>query len=554
MRPASIAIDYAESVVDGDIVAGKYTKLACQRFLNDLGKDWLYRFDRDLANKAVAFQQTLPHTKGQWAAKDKKLIWEPWQCFIECNLFGWVHKDTGLRRFRESYEEVARKNGKSARLAARGLYMFCADGEYGAEVFSGAGNERQAWEVFRPAREMVRRTDKLRHSFDIEVNAKNLVIMSNGSRFEPVIGKPGDGASPSFYICDEYHEHPDADQYETMVTGMGSREQALASVITTAGFNLSGPCYEKREDAIKVLSGAVTDETLFAIIYCADEDDEWDSDEALLKANPNIDVSVSRAFLEQQREKARRSASLQTAYKTKHCCLWVGASVAWMNMLAWQKQKRDIKIEDFQGKRAWLGVDLASKKDLAAIAILIPDGDQFYSFYEFFAPEAAVEENIKYRNLREWITTTPGNATDYAFIENRLRDLASHLDIQEIAFDPWQAQYLMQRMLAEGMPVVEFPHQVRTMSDPMKEVEALVLDGRLHHNNPVMDWMMSNVVTKADAKENIYPTKAMKNDDKQKIDGVVALIMSMGRYLAAEDRGDFDNFLNNPIGQSHGLV
>jgi phage terminase large subunit-like protein len=167
-----------------------------------------------------------------------------------------------------------------------------------------------------------------------------------------------------------------------------------------------------------------------------------------------------------------------------------------------------------------------------------------------FAPEAAAEENVKYRDLRDWITFTPGSATDYGYIEERLRDLAKSLDVAEISFDPWQAQYLMQRMLAEGMPVVEFPHQVRTMSDPMKEVEALVLDGRLYHNNPALDWMMSNVVTKQDAKENIYPTKSKKDDDKCKIDGVVALIMAMGRYLSARDEGDFDRFLAAPIGRA----
>lgn len=547
MNPSSIAYDYAVKVVNGEIITGKYAVMACQRFIDDMSRDWEYEYKRERADAAVEFQETLPHTKGRWSAKKELLKYEPWQCFIECNIFGWVHKDTQHRRFRETYEEVARKNGKSVRLAARGLYMFCADGENGAEVYSGAGSERQAWECFRPAREMVRRKPTLKNKFDIEVNAKNLVILSNGCRFEPIIGKPGDGASPSFYICDEYHEHPDADQYETMITGMGAREQAIASVITTAGSNLSGPCYEKRMDAIRVLDGSVKDETLFAIIYCADETDQWDDEDILIKANPNLDVSVSRDFLVNQLQKARRSASLQNAYKTKHLNLWVGSSVAWMNMLAWQRQKKKIKLEDFAGKPAWLGVDLASKKDLAAIAILIPDGGKFYTFYDFFAPEAAAEDNLKYRNLAEHITFTPGAATDYAFIEERLKELAGMLSIQEISFDPWQAQYLMQRMMAQGMPVVEFPHQVRTMSDPMKEVESLILDGRMYHNNPVMDWMMGNVVTKADAKENIYPTKERKGDDKSKIDGVVALIMAMGRYLITAEQGSLDDWLADPV-------
>jgi phage terminase large subunit-like protein len=399
---------------------------------------------------------------------------------------------------------------------------------------------------------MVQRTPELQNKFDVEVNAKNLVILSNGSRFEPIIGKPGDGSSPSFYICDEYHEHPDADQYETMITGMGSRLAGLASVITTAGSNLGGPCYEKRQDVVKVLEGSVTDETLFCIIYSADEGDAWDSIEALQKANPNLDVSVSSDFLLTQMEKARRSASLQNAFKTKHLCQWVGSSVSWMNMLAWQRQRKEsLKLEDYAGQKAWIGVDLASKKDLAAIAILIPQGNEFVTFGEYFAPEAALDDNANYRKLSDWITFTPGAATDYAFIEERLAELAGLLQIEAISFDPWQAQYLMQRLMERGLPVVEFPHQVRTMSDPMKEVEALVLDRRLWHFNPCLDWQMGSVVVKSDAKENIYPTKERKNDDHQKIDGVVALIMAMGRYLASEEMGSFDDFLANPIGASY---
>ena len=149
---------------------------------------------------------------------------------------------------------------------------------------------------------------------------------------------------------------------------------------------------------------------------------------------------------------------------------------------------------------------------------------------------------------REYITATPGNATDYGFIEERLEQLCSLLAVESIAFDQWQAQYLAQRMIAQGMNMVEFPHQVRTMSDPMKEIESLVLDGRLFHNgNPVLTWNMANTVCKSDAKENIYPTKERPHDDKCKIDGVVALIMCMGRYLASDHGGSFGDFLANPV-------
>lgn len=551
MTPSQRALQYAYDVRDGEIVAGHYVKLACQRFLRDLDRipndDWPYTFDFEKADQAVEFQEKLPHVKDRWARSGDRLTYEPWQCFIECNVFGWIYKDGGLRRFRESYEEVARKNGKSTRMAGRGLYLFCAGDDFQSEIYAGATSEKQAWEVFRPARQMVQRTDGLRVDFDITVNAKSLVRFSDGSRFEPLIGKPGDGASVSGYICDEFHEHPDADQYETMKTGCVSRLEPLISIITTAGSNLAGPCYEKRQDAIRVLEGSVVDESMFAIIFCADDDDEWDSDTAIIKANPNLDVSVRFDALKINRDQARRSARAQNEFRTKHLNQWVGASVSWMNMLAWQRQKRKYDLAEFEGAPVWVGVDLASKKDLAAIAMLIPHGNEFQTHFEFFAPESTLDDNVKYRQLRDWVTFTPGNATDYAFIEQCLDDLARRFDVQSVAFDPWQAQYLMQRLQAQGMSVVEYPHQVRTMSDPMKEVEALILDRRLWHYNAAMDWMVSNTVVKLDQKDNCYPTKQNKKDPFQKIDGVVALIMAMGRYLNSHENGGLNDFLSNPV-------
>ena len=541
------AKQYAKDVVGGKIVAGRYAQLACQRFLDDLKRDDL-DFREKQAHRAVNFIEKLPHTKGRWASQRKLLKLEPWQKFIICNLFGFYQD--GIRRFSEAYNEIPRKNGKSMLAAGVGLYMFVEDGEFGAEVYSGATTEKQAWEVYRPMLQMVQRTEELRQHYDISHGAKTMYVASDGSRCEAIVGNPGDGASPSCAIVDEWHEHKTADLYDTMQTGMGARDEPIMFAITTAGSNLEGPCYEKRHDAIQILEGSVQDDSIFAIIYTIDDDDQWDCEESLIKANPNWGVSKNPAIILRELHKARRSASDQHTFKTRHLNAWIGSSIGWMNMLAWQRQKKEIKLEDYAGKRAWLGVDLASKKDLAAIAILIPDGNEFVTFYDFFAPESAMEDNLKYRNLSEHITFTPGSATDYAYIEERLGDIARLLEVQEISFDPWQAQYLMQRMTAQGMPVVEFPHQVRTMSDPMKEVEALVLDRRLFHNNPVMDWMMGNVVVKADAKENIYPTKERKGDEKSKIDGVVALIMAMGRYLAAKDTGSLDDWLADPVAVS----
>jgi phage terminase large subunit-like protein len=534
--------------LSGKIPAGRYIVLACKRFEADLNrKRFPYRFDEDRADRAVQFQERMPHVKGKWAAQKERLKYEPWQCFAECNLFGWVDKKTGLRRFRESYEEVPRKNAKSTRLAARGLYLFAADGEAGAEVYSGATTEKQAYEVFRPAWMMANRLKPLRERFGIEQagNPKNpgpMYVMEDMSRFETLIGKPGDGASPHAALVDEYHEHETDHMVDAMQTGMGAREQPLLSIITTAGSNMSGPCYEKRQDVIRILEGTEKDETVFGLIYGIDEGDAWDDPASLVKANPNYGVSVFPAFLEAQLAQAKRSASKQNAFRTKHLNEWVGARTAWMNMLAWQRQKRDLTIEEFAGCPCWIGVDLASKLDVAAMVLLFRREEKHYCIPRFYVPESALEDNPRYlRYVTEGaMIATPGEITDYGFIEEDIRDVLGKVDVRDVAFDPAQASYLMTRLQQENVPVIEFAQVLRNMSEPMKEVEAQIISARLFHDgNPAMTWMMGNVVAYLDAKEHIYPRK---EKPENKIDGPVGLIMAMARAMTLKDEPKFQMF------------
>jgi len=443
---------------------------------------------------------------------------------------------------------IPRKNAKSTLAAGIGLYMLCEDGESAPEVYAGASNEAQAYKVFGPAREMVKMTPALKKHYGLETPVKSVLRPGEYGVFRPIIGKPGDGDSASCAIADEYHEHDDNHLVSAMRTGMGSRRNPLMLEISTAGSNLSGPCYDRCQEIQKLLEGTFEDDAVFGIIFHIDPEDQWDTEEALIKANPLWGISKNIKNTLKELINARRSASAQNDFRTKHLNEWVGSKVAWMNMLAWQRQKTTMSLDDYKGRKVWLAVDLASKKDLAAIGILIPDGNQYRVVAEFFVPEAAIEENDTYKQYRPYLTVTPGNATDYGFIEERLEQLACIFEVVEVAFDQWQAQYLAQRMIAKGMNMVEFPHQVRTMSDPMKEVEALVLDGRMFHNGcPILTHCFASTVCKADAKENVYPTKERPNDDKCKIDGAIAVIMAMGRYLACDTGGDFDSFLSRPV-------
>ncbi|MFJ9451499.1 terminase large subunit [Herbaspirillum sp. NPDC101397] len=542
---------YAREVVAGKVVACKWVRLACQRHLDGLKKaerkTSKYVFDVETAEKACRFVELLPHTKGKWAKTQELIVLQPWQMFIFCSIFGWKNRKTGRRRYRKAYIAVPRKNGKSIIAAGIGLYMFACDGEFGAEVYSGATTEKQAWEVFRPAKQMVQRTPDLADALGAEVWAKMLLTPSDGSKFEPVIGKPGDGASPSCAIVDEYHEHDTSDLVDTMETGMGARDQPLLVEITTAGYNIAGPCYEQESDAKRVLEGALEQDELFAIIYTVDDSDDWDDPKALRKANPNMGISVDEEFLLSQQRQAVQSAAKQTRFKTKHLNIWCSAKTAWMNMIEWGKcADLTLRREQFKGCKNVKALDLASRSDVCAdvdcFTKMIDGKQHYYLFGRYALPEAAIEESVRFKNaytkwvIEGFLDQHEGAEIDFEIVRDFvLADMDAYAP-DEVVYDPWRAAQLAQELMKEGAVTVEFRQTVQNMSLPMKELESAVKAGRLHHDgNPVLTWMMSNVVAKIDAKDNIYPRKEKREN---KIDGVVAAIMALARAMVDETGPD----------------
>lgn len=539
------ALEYAEGVLDEKIPACVFVKQACTRFLNDLDRaleETEIWFDRDDAERRCRMLEKFPHVKGKWASKQEYLKLSDWQVFIVVNLFGFKlikkGKRKNVRRFRDVYVEVPRKNGKTFFIAGLGLVMLTADGEFGAEVYCGATSEKQAFEVFSPAKQITEREPDFREFYGIQPNAKSIVIPATGSKFEPVIGNPGDGASPSCGIADEFHEHKNSDLVDTFITGMGAREQPLMLTITTAGADMGGPCYEKRDDVKKILSGDVVDDTVFGIIYTIDEGDAWDTVEAQIKANPNYGISVNEDYLAGQLAQARRSATKQVAYKTKHLNLWVGAKAAWMNMLAYQACiRKGLKLEDFKGQFCYIGIDLASKVDIASMVLLFPpqgNRTKWAVFTKHYLPEERVfgeDAPTRYKawHADGWLTLTPGNVIDFDYIEDDLIEIKSEFEINEVPYDPFQATQFAVHMVDEGFPMVEFGATVKNFSEPMKELEAMIIEKQIEFDgDPVLTWMFGNVVAKMDQKENIFPNKERKEN---KIDGVVALIMALGRAM-----------------------
>ena len=546
----TIARQYARDVVAGKVLTCKWVRAACQRQLDDLvrfrGKDSPYRFNPKLTDKLgksfapadnlCAFIERLPHVKGPLAGQPIHL--EPWQIFILTTVFGWVKPD-GKRRFRRAYIEVPRGNAKSTLSSALALYMLAADGEGGAEVYSLATTRDQARIVFGDAQTMARQSAGFRSRFGVGVGAHNLHVLASGSKFEALSaeGSTLDGLNIHFGCIDELHAHKTRTVYDVVETGTGKRDNSLLWVITTAGSNRSGICYEIRTFVTRLLDGVLDDDSQFGIVYGLDDADDWTLESSLIKANPNWGISVRPEVLAPLQAKAMQMPSAVNNFKTKHLNEWVNADTAWMDMRAWDRcADTALDLDAYAGQPCWIGLDLASKTDIAALLLVFahPDIDGgFAVFGRYYLPEDTVlsNGNSQYAGWmnRGRLTVTPGNVIDFGWIEADLIDFASRFAVQAVAFDPFQATQLSTRMMSEGLPMIEVRPTVLNFSEPMKTLEALVLQEKLiHDGDPVLGWMASNVVAHLDAKDNIYPRKERPEN---KIDGIVALIMGISRAI-----------------------
>lgn len=555
---AAIATQYAWDVRDGTILACRWVRLACERHLRDLERAdagdpaFPYAFNLELvhpttgklfkpADRVCAFAELLPHVKGDWAARAERIRLEPWQVFVLASIFGWINTETLKRRFLKADLFVPRKNAKSAIASIIGLYVFAADGEYGAEVYSGATSERQAGEVFLPAQEMARRTPEFRATFGVLVNARSLAVLDNNSKFERLIGKPGDGASPHCAIHDEYHEHPTSEQYDAMSTGMGARSQPLQLVITTAGVNIGGPCHHHQKELEKILEGLVVDERRFGIVFSIDPDDDWTDPSVLAKANPNLGVSVNHETLLRDHEAAVRDPRKATIFRTKHLNQWVGAANSWLNLANLLKSvDPSLKVEQFKGEHCILGLDLASKVDIASKAAVFSrqvDGvEHFYALFRHWLPEVTIQkpENDHYRGWHQGghLVQTPGNMIDLKYIEADIDAESEYHVVTEIGMDSWGSREIAPSLQQSGHTVVDVPMQTRHLSPAMKMISALIDGGRLHFaDDPAAIWMLSNVECQEDRNENVFPRKPKP---ELKIDAAVALIVAFSRVIARQ--------------------
>lgn len=486
------------------------------------------------------FEEYLRHSKGEKAGS--LFLLEDWQKEIVAELLGWLRIDNGMRRYRLAYIEVPRKNGKSTLGAGFGDYLLTADNEPGAEVYSAAADKEQAAIVFREASQMILQCPELNEMCDVQKNA--IVVPSTVSSYKVLSADAftKHGINAHGILFDELHSQPNRELWDVLTTSVGSRRQPLILAITTAGFDKFSVCYELHQYAKKVRDGIIDDPTTFVRIFAADEKDDWKDPAVWAKANPNLGVSVKLEFLENECKKAQEIPAYENTFKRLFLNIWTEQETRWMPVEHWDASDKPLANEDdIQGSAAWIGLDLASTSDIAAMVGVVPlDDGTFNLFPRFYIPADKARERSKRDRVpyTQWIDeglvfATPGNVIDYDFIRRDIVEWAEKFDVHEVAYDPWSAMQIALQLQHEGLTVVPFRQGFATMSGPTKQFGAFVSQKKIRHGgNPVLRWMFSNVAVDTDAAGNIKPSKKKAIE---KIDGIVASIMGVGRATLSPD-------------------
>jgi len=494
---------------------------------------------QSLADRAVAFINSLKHTKGVWYGKNFELL--PWQDKIVRDIFGTL-KPNGYRQYNTAYVEIPKKQGKSELAAAIALYLTCGDGEYGAEVYGCAADRQQASIVFDVAVEMINQCPALKKRCKILASQKRIVYLPLKSFYQVLSAESytKHGLNVHGVIFDELHAQPNRALYDVMLTGSGdARKQPLYFLITTAGTDRQSICYEVHQKAEDVLKGKKNDPTFYPVIYGIKDNDDWTDEKNWYKANPSLDITVDIDKLRAAFNNAKENPAEENLFRQLRLNQWVKQSVRWMPMDKWNLCSYPIDRERLKGRICYGGLDLSSTTDITAFVLVFPpeDEDGKYEILPFFwLPEETLELRVRRDHVpydtwkaKGLVMTTEGNVVHYGFIEKFIEELGTKYNIKEIAYDRWGAVQMVQNLEGMGFTIVPFGQGYKDMSPPTKELMKLVLEKKIAHGgNEVLEWMVDNIYIKTDPAGNIKPDKEKSTE---KIDGAIAMIMALDRAI-----------------------
>lgn len=572
-----IVAAYEDDVLSGRVPACKWVRLACARNARDTERwrandaGFPYYFDAKAGTTVCGFAELLPHIKGPKAKvvghdDDGLAIWatiqlEPWQVWLLMVIFGWKRRDTHKRRFRTALVMVPRKNAKSTLGAVVVLYMLTADGEGGPNCYSAATTRDQAKVIAEIAWEMAKRSHGFRAFYGVKVGAQTnltLTVPATAGSFAPLSADAHslDGLNVSLATVDELHAHKTSAVWDVLITATGARDQPLILATTTAGGDLIGVCHKVMEHAQHVLERDVDDETFFGIIYTIDDGDDWLKESSWRKANPNYGVSVDPEDLRSKAIRALTTPEESSSFKTKHLNVWVHSLDACLSVEGWRAGQTQLPTAEARAawrdellrERCYIGIDLASKKDLCALSLVFPPTEtrpRWRLIQHIWTPE----ETLVDRSRRDrapydiwvaqgWLQTTPGSRIDHAMVRQAILDARGRYNIELVGFDPWHADQLINQLITQDgfsdKQVLEVAQTYQGMSSACLHMQAEILGGKVDAGGcPVTAWAVSNAVANQDGKENLV---FAKRKSRGRIDPLIAATIGMALWWRVRDK------------------
>jgi len=549
--------EFIRYALNEDIPVSRWARLLVKQYLADIKEaeenpDFPYYFDEEAAIHNYKIFSNLQFSEGNW--RGKPFDFHPWQAFTNWCVYGWKVKSNGWRRYFKVYIKVPRKNGKTEYLSAIGIYGHRFDPyEKDAQVFWFATKKAQANIGFKKQKTMTSLLCKKSQKYSLKVRVLQHAISDrDGSGFVTYLGKDSkaeDGHNPFYGMCDEYHAHPNNEMMDVIESGFGARQSPLMWVITTAGTNPVGPCAKFETTCQQILNGIIPNPGIFPLMFDIDEDEDWTSIDAWRRANPSLGVSISLDYLNREYNKALAEGSTAVSnFQTKNLNIWLRAHKTWIPDDVWMRASVSFEESELNGKLCFGGLDLATRSDLASYVLIFPpedeDGTPHVITRVFCPEETAVKrtrlDGVPYLQWAEegFLTLTPGNVTDYNYIQKAILQDCATFDVHSIAYDPYNSSQLVIDLQDEGVMMEQFSQRMSVISAPTKELERLAMQEKINHGgNPILRWAVSNVSIKTDQDENI---KIDKGKSKDKVDSAVALVMALGQW--AQKYGEIQSY------------
>ncbi|MEC6747341.1 terminase large subunit [Marinilactibacillus sp. XAAS-LB27] len=537
--PELLTTWYAERLIDGSIPASKENIQSAKRHIRDLGRqgtdDFPWVFDSERAHRPIRYiEKKCKPTEGDF----ESFVLQPWQHFIIGSMFGWVHKDTGERRFREGLVFVGRKNGKTSLISGLSTYMLGYDGEQGANVYVLANARDQAGLLFDKAAEMVKQSPALYKKFGKPKRAA-ITYEFTFSKMEPRASdsRKLDGLNTHFGVFDEIHEFTNYKLINVIKKSRGTRKQPLIVYITTAGYVLEGPLmsyYEQGIDCLEHLEDDI-DERTFYYIAKLDSPEEADDPTKWIKANPNICMMNFIGMVDDY-VKDKKDPKEFADWITKQFNLFSDIDeLSFVDMPTIKKNNKTIDLETLKGKHCVGGFDLSETEDFTAAVLEFPlnDGEVFVMQHTWI-PQARYDKDQNKERIKAWekqgdLTIIPGDYVNYEYVFEWFVEKSKLYDIIQVNYDKAKALRLNKELINYGFETEETRQGFVTLGGPMQNLKEMLLDGKVIHNNSkLFNWYLSNVKLVKDRNSNYLPTKQNKN---RKIDGFAAMLNSHVKVL-----------------------